>query len=213
MTNFDYAAGFLLLVSGVVGFARGATREVSTVVAFVLAAIVSVAALRLSGPAAATVIHARWLANTAAILAVFIVAYLLFRLIGAALTRTVRETGLSGPDRALGFAIGLVRGVVVLGAFALLLDAAMPPERMPAWISGARLYPLADAAGGALRAFAPKGMKVAHDVAPALADAVTGAESTSQDSPADAGRLPRKSREGASGRRYRTPDDSVEDMR
>lgn len=213
MTNFDYAAGFLLLVSGVVGLARGATREVATVVAFVLAAIISVAALRFSGPVAATAIHARWLANIAAILAVFIVAYLIFRLLGGALTRTVQQTGLSGLDRVLGFAIGVVRGVVVLGAFALLLDAAMPPERMPLWISNARLYPLADAAGGALRAFAPQGMKVAHDVAPALTDAVSGGASTFQDAPADTGNASRKAREAPTGHRHRSQDDTVEDMR
>jgi membrane protein required for colicin V production len=213
VTNFDYAAGFLLLVSGVVGLARGATREVATVVAFVLAAIIAVAALRVSGPLAATAIHARWLANIAAILIVFIVAYLIFRLVGGALTRTVQQTGLSGLDRVLGFAIGVIRGVVVLGAFTLLLDAAMPPERMPLWISNARLYPLADAAGGALRTFAPKGMKVAHDVAPALTDAVSGIDPTLQDSPADAGSAPRKARETLSGHRHQTPDDTVEDMR
>ena len=213
MTNFDYAAGFLLLVSGVVGFARGATREVTTVVAFVLAAIVAVAALRLSGPVMATVIHARWLANTAAILLVFIVAYLVFRLVGVALTRTVQQTGLSGLDRLLGFAIGLVRGVVVLGGFALLLNAAMPPERMPTWISNARLYPLADAAGGALRAFAPRGMKVAHDVAPALADAVAGEGISTQDAPAAAGRAPRKTHQDSAGPRHRVIDDSVENTR
>ena len=212
MTNFDYAAGFLLLVSGVVGFLRGATREVSTVVAFVLAAIVSVAALRFTSPVAITVIHARWLAHAAAILVVFIVAYLSFRLIGGALTRTVQQTSLSGLDRMLGFAIGLVRGVVVLGGFALLLDAAMPPERMPLWISNARLYPLADAAGGALRAFAPRGMKVAHDVAPALADAVGGDDTTQQHSPASAGRTPHRPIEGSTGRRNRATD-SVEDTR
>ena len=214
MTNFDYAAGFLLLVSGVVGFARGATREVATVVAFVLAAIISVAALRFSGPVAATAIHTRLLANIAAILIVFILAYLIFRMVGGALTRTVQQTGLSGLDRVLGFAIGLVRGVVFLGAFALLLDAAMPPERMPPWISNARLYPFADAAGAALRAFAPQGIKVAHDVAPALADAVGGDDPTSLDAAATAGRGSSQPPEATFGHRHRTSDDrSVEDTR
>jgi membrane protein required for colicin V production len=215
LTNFDYAAGFMLLVSGVVGFARGATREVATVVAFVLAAILSAAALRYSGPLAATVVHARWLASIAAILVVFIIAYLIFRMLGGALTRTVQQTSLSGLDRALGFGIGLARGLVVLGAFALLLDAAMPPERMPAWISNAQLYPLADASGGALRAFAPQGIKVAHDVAPDLADAVGGVEDpTSRDTPARAGHDSGKPREVTTGHRDRPADDSnVEDIR
>jgi membrane protein required for colicin V production len=172
MTAFDYAAGVLLLVSGLFGFARGATHEITTVVALVVAAILAVAALRLTGPLALHAIHTPWLAKAAAVLLTFILVYALLRLIGGALTRGVKQTSLSGLDRLLGFGVGLVRALVALGGFILLIDAATPPERMPAWITGARLYPLASAAGGALRTFAPQSLKVAHDVAPSLADAV-----------------------------------------
>ena len=39
MTGFDYIAGAILLVSGVIGFFRGATRELVTVIAFLAAAV------------------------------------------------------------------------------------------------------------------------------------------------------------------------------
>jgi membrane protein required for colicin V production len=172
VTAFDCAAGLLLLVSGLFGFARGATHEITTVVALVAAAILAVAALRFTGPLALHAIHTPWLAKAAAVLITFVLVYAILRLIGGALTRGVKQTSLSGLDRLLGFGVGLVRALVVLGGFVLLIDAATPPERMPAWITGAKLYPLASAAGGALRAFAPRGRKVAHDVAPSLADAV-----------------------------------------
>ena len=174
MTAFDYAAGVLLLVSGLFGFARGATHEITTVVALVVAAILAVAALRFTGPLALHAIHTPWLAKAAAVLLTFIVVYIVLRMIGGALTRGVKQTSLSGLDRLLGFGVGLVRALVALGGFILLIDAATPPERMPAWITGAKLYPLASAAGGALRTFAPQGLKVAHDVAPSLADTVPG---------------------------------------
>jgi membrane protein required for colicin V production len=170
VTVFDYAAGGLLLVSGLFGFARGATHEITTVVALVLASIVAVAAERYTGPIALHMIHTPWMAKAAALLVTFILVYIALRMIGGALTRSVRQTSLSGLDRVLGLGVGLVRALVALGGFMLVIDAAMPPERMPAWIAGAKLYPLASAAGGALRTFAPQGLKVAHDVAPALAD-------------------------------------------
>jgi membrane protein required for colicin V production len=174
VTAFDYAAGVLLLVSGLFGFARGATHEITTVVALVLAAILAVAALRFTGPLALHAIHTPWLAKATAVLLTFILVYAVLRLLGGALTRGVKQTSLSGLDRLLGFGVGLVRALVALGGFILLIDAATPPERMPAWITGAKLYPLASAAGDALRTFAPQGLKVAHDVAPALADTVPG---------------------------------------
>ena len=188
MTLFDILAGPVLLISGVVGFARGATREVTTVIAFVLAAVIAVFGLRFTGPLARHFIATPWMANTAAILVAFVVAYIVLRLIGGALTRGVRQTVLSGFDRALGFAIGLVRGLVVIGGFALILNAATPPERMPAWITRAKLYPLASAAGGALRAFAPGGLKVAHDVAPVVEQAVTAAAAPRRAPPLARGR-------------------------
>ena len=175
MTLFDLGAGLVLLVSGVMGLARGATREVTTVIAFVLAAVAAVLCLRFTGPLAAQAIHTVWMANTAAVLVAFIVVYIVLRLIGGSLTQRVRQTAaLSGLDRALGFAIGLVRGLLVVGAVALLIEGATPAERRPAWITQAKLFPLASAAGNALRALAPRGLKAAQGVAPAVEKAVRG---------------------------------------
>lgn len=174
MTVFDYGAGLLLLVSGLVGLVRGATRELTTVLALVLAAVIAVFALRFSGPLARHSIHAAWLANTAAILFVFILAYVVLRLIGGMLSRGVQQTALSGVDRGLGLGVGVVRALVVLGGFILLVNAATPPERMPKWITSAKLYPLASASGEALRRFAPRSLKVARHVGPILEDAAAG---------------------------------------
>jgi membrane protein required for colicin V production len=171
MTLFDYIVGALLLISGVMGFARGATREVTAVIAFVLAAVIAVFGLRYTGSIAQHAIHPAWLADAAAILGLFIIAYIVLRLIGGALSRGVRTAGLSSLDRALGFAIGLVRGLVVIGVVSLLIGAAMPPERLPVWISQAKLYPLALAAGDGLRTFGPKGLEMAHTIAPDMDEA------------------------------------------
>jgi len=184
MTAFDFVAGAILLVSGLVGLARGATREVTMVIALVLAALIAVFGLRFTAPIAHHFIATVWMANVAAILVLFIIAYVILRAIGGVLTRGVRATALSGADRALGFAIGLVRGLVVLGAFVLFIHAATPPERVPAWLKDARLYPLADAAGDALRSVAPRGFRLAKDMAPTVADAVVE-PSTQQNAPGD----------------------------
>jgi membrane protein required for colicin V production len=206
MTAFDVAAGLLLLISGLIGLSRGATREVTTVLASVVASVMAVFALRITGPVARRVIHAPWLANVAAILIIFILAYVVLRLIGSALSRSVQQTSLSGLDRLLGLGVGLVRALVVLGGFALLLEAATPPERMPQWVTQAKLYPLAAAAGGALRAFAPEGLKVAHDVAPDLADAVTG-----QDDPAQRIHVRRRRHDDDASAWRGNPDDTPEE--
>ena len=185
MSLFDIIAGLVLIVSAIVGLARGATREVTTVIAFVAAAIIAVFALRYTGPVARHMVATPWMANVAALLVTFVAAYVVLRLIAGMLTRGVQRTVLSGPDRILGCGIGVARGLIAVGAVLLLVDAATPPERMPTWITGAKLFPVADASASLLRAFAPQGWKLANDVAPGMASAVMGAPQSIQDRPAN----------------------------
>lgn len=184
MSLFDIIAGLVLILSALLGLARGATREVTTVIAFLLAAVISVFGLRFTGPIAQHMVATPWMANIAAIVVLFVAAYTVLRLIGGVLTRGVQQTALSGLDRGLGGGIGLARGLIAVGAFVLLINAAIPPERMPDWITGARLYPIANASAGLLRAFAPQGWKLASGVAPTVAKDIIDGPSPKDDHPA-----------------------------
>ncbi len=165
MTKFDYAVLAVFGLSALIGLARGATRELTTIFAFVVSALLSWFGLRFTGPLVHHVIHAHWLADAAAVIGVFIVLYILLRTVGGILTRGVRSTVLSGPDRVAGAAIGAVRGWIVVGVLALLLDAVTPIARMPTWITGARTYPLVIGAATSLRALAPKTLSFAKAAA------------------------------------------------
>jgi membrane protein required for colicin V production len=174
MSLFDLAAGLVLIVSVLVGWIRGAAREVATVAALILAAIVALFALRFSGPVARHAIHTPWLANIAAILIVFAAVYILLRVMAGALTRRIHQTsGLGGLDRMVGAGFGAVRALVVLGLANLTVNAIMPPERMPTWISGALLYPVSSISASALKAFAPRGADLARQVYPVVGKAIT----------------------------------------
>ena len=102
MSLFDLAAGLVLVVSVLVGWIRGATREVTTVAALVAAAaIIAIFALRFSGPVARQAIHTPWLANIAAILMVFAAVYILLRVAASARdpAASTRPAALGGVDR------------------------------------------------------------------------------------------------------------------
>jgi len=174
MNLFDLAAGLVLIVSALIGWIRGGTRELTTVIAFVAAAIIGLVALRFTGPIARHAIHTVWLANIAAILIVFVAVYIVLRVAAGALTRRIHQTGgLGGADRSLGAGFGLVRALVILGLANLTINAITPADRMPTWISGARLYPVSDVSAKALKTFAPQGAKLARQVAPAVSHAIT----------------------------------------
>jgi membrane protein required for colicin V production len=187
---FDLGAGLIILVSVAIGWMRGGTREVATVAAIIVAAIVALFALRFSGPIARHAIATPWLANIVAILIVFAAVYILLRVAASALTRRIHQTGgLGGVDRAIGAGFGLVRALVILGIANLTLNAITPPDRMPTWISHAFLYPISTMSADALKAFAPQGAKLAGQVAPAVGKAITsGADDNSTQAPADQNR-------------------------
>jgi membrane protein required for colicin V production len=175
MSLFDLAAGLVLIVSALVGWIRGASREVATVAAIVIAAVVAIAALRFTGPVARHAIATPWIANIAAILVVFVAVYIVLRVLAAALTRQLHQTsGLGGLDRTVGAGFGVARALVLLGLANLTINAIVPPDRMPGWISGAWLYPVSSVSGQALKAFAPQGAHLAHQVEPVVGKAIAG---------------------------------------
>jgi len=173
MTQFDYAVLIVFLVSAVVGFARGAAREVVTVLAFILAAMAAMFGLPFVGPVARKAIDPDWAGNVAAGVGLFLVVYVVLRLLGGGLVRRVQRTQVLGAlDRSIGLGFGLVRAFVFLGVLNLLFNAATPPERIPAWISQAKTYPLTTASARLLAAFAPQGKALAGRLKPSLTHVV-----------------------------------------
>ena len=66
MTPFDIIAGLLLLVSGVTGWVRGASRELTSALSFIFAAAIALFGLRISGPIFRNLMDPDWAATAAA---------------------------------------------------------------------------------------------------------------------------------------------------
>jgi membrane protein required for colicin V production len=182
MSLFDLAAGLVLVVSVLVGWIRGATREVTTVAALVLAAVFALFALRYTGPVARHAIHTLWLANIAAILMVFAAVYIILRVAAGALTRGIHRTSaLGGFDRMIGAGFGAARALILLGLVNLTLTSVTPTDRIPPWISGAAFYPVSGMSAQALKTFAPKGASLARQVYPAVGKAITSGDAAPAD--------------------------------
>ena len=176
MTLFDIIVLAILLLSAGAGWFRGAVREMVTMFAFGAAALLAIFSLRYTTPVARGLIADApdWVASVVAVVVVFLVAYVGVRLLGGGLSKRLHQTQALGVlDRTIGLAFGLIRALIVVGAFHLAFTAATPPERMPRWMTGAALYPLTEEAGRVLKAVAPKGLDMAGRLKPALTDAVS----------------------------------------
>jgi len=173
MKIFDIIAGLLLLISALSGVMKGAAHEVVRVISFLIAAVVSLYSLRITGPVLREIIDPAWMATTVAVLVVFAILYTVLRLLGASLSaRVSADSTLSALDRGVGFGFGLLRALVVLGMFNLLFHAAAPAKGGPAWVTGASLFPLTEASGRVLRVFAPKVSELSGRLAPAITSVV-----------------------------------------
>lgn len=173
LTQFDLLVLTLLLISGAVGFARGAVREVAALVALVAAAFLAIFGLPLSAPIVREVVRPDWLGTVAALILVFGITYLALRLIGAGLAKRVQRTDVLGAlDRSVGLLIGLARGLLVLGALFLMFNAATPQDLRPRWITEAKTWPLASEMGDVLKSLAPRGLDLAERLGPAFDNAV-----------------------------------------
>ncbi|HEV7157040.1 MAG TPA: CvpA family protein [Caulobacteraceae bacterium] len=212
LTGFDIFAGAIVLISALLGLLRGGTREVVTLSAFVAGAAAAIVGARFAAPVVRRFIHTPWLAHVVAFVALFLIVYVIVRLIGGRLIQGVRETSLSGPDRLFGAAIGVARGAVVVGLVVILIEAATPVERMPGWFTHAKLYPVANVAGHTLRVLAPKGVQLARNLAPTVEGALDG-DSDDEANPPERRSLRTARRAGYSNEQRSALDDLVEKSR
>ena len=187
MSPFDFISDVALLLSGLLGFARGANREITRVVAFVFAAFVSVISVRFTAAFARSAIHPSWLAVAIDLLAVFLLVYVALRGLLSSLARNLQSTPNTAVDRISGLILGLGRGWILLGVFALLIEVGSPGGPPPAWAAKANAWPAADAAGRVLWATAPLALSIVHKVEESVSSAASDSPGSQTASPAHAG--------------------------
>jgi membrane protein required for colicin V production len=143
MTGFDVIAILVILASAAAGWVRGGTREIITLLSFVLAAFIALVALPLTAPLGRALVNPDWAGTIFAAIASFLLIYFGIRIFGSILSKQAQaHPQLGGIDRLLGIFVGAARSLVLLGAIHLVVVAAMPGERTPRWLSEAALRPV-----------------------------------------------------------------------
>ena len=143
MTGFDVIAILVILASAAAGWVRGGTREIITLLSFVLAAFIALVALPLTAPLGRALVNPDWAGTIAAAVSSFLLIYFGIRIFGSVLSKRAQaHPQLGGLDRILGVFVGAARSLVLLGAIHLVVVAAMPGERTPRWLSEAALRPV-----------------------------------------------------------------------
>ncbi|MDB5438217.1 MAG: colicin production protein, partial [Caulobacteraceae bacterium] len=167
---FDIFAGILFAIAMVMGLAQGAVRGLVGMASLVLAAFVGLRALPLTAPMARNLVHQDWAVVPLGVAIGFGASYIVFRLIGGALAKGVRDTpGLGGLDRLVGAGFGFVQVVLILGVINIGFSAVSRTGGDPQWVTDSVIYPLTEASARLLRALAPQAKELAASLSADLA--------------------------------------------
>ena len=135
---------------------RGGTREIITLLSFVLAAFLALVSLPLTSRIGRALIDPDWAGTIFAAVGAFLIIYFGIRIFGSILSKRAQaHPTLGGVDRILGVFVGAGRSLVLLGAIHLVIVAALPGERTPRWLSEAMLRPVSAGAARAIQIILP----------------------------------------------------------
>ena len=174
MTGFDVIAILVILGSAAAGWVRGGTREVITLISFVLAAFLALVALPVTAPIGRGLIDPDWAGTIAAAVASFLLIYFGVRIFGSILSKRAQaHPQLGGIDRFVGIFVGAGRALVLLGAIHLVVVAAMPGEKTPRWLTEAALKPVTEGAARAIQIVLPGIGRGADALTPVVSSSVS----------------------------------------
>ncbi|WP_439471227.1 CvpA family protein [Brevundimonas sp.] len=174
MNGFDVVAILVLLASGAAGWVRGGTREIITLLSFVLAAFIALIALPVTAPIGRMLVDVDWIGTIFAAILSFLIIYFGIRIFGSILSKRAQaHPQLGGVDRVVGVFVGAARGLVLLGAIHLVIVAALPGEKTPRWLSEAAVRPLTAGAARAIQIILPGIGKGADALTPIVSSSVS----------------------------------------
>ena len=121
--GFDTAVLVLLVVSALFAFARGLFAELTSIVALVFSAVVTLFVYGQFRFAFRDVVSPTWLADGALILGAGALSYLIARVLIGKMGRTLDKNGPGFIDRLLGAGFGVARGLLIAALFVMFFTA------------------------------------------------------------------------------------------
>lgn len=145
ITAFDGIALAVVVISGIMGFARGFLRELATLGAFIGALAAAYYARVFFHDDLAALLPpdlASWSADLILLIVAFIIVYVLIAWLGQRLSKNIHGAeGIGMFDRVAGAVFGVLRGFVALVFFVVILGLVLEQNRIPSFIQNGLTYP------------------------------------------------------------------------
>ena len=132
MTLLDIAIIGLILISVLVGFIRGFTKELMSIVAWVISIYLAFNFYALAATYFSQFINNELASNLVGGAAIFIGSLFILSLIGYLISKAVSASGIKGTDRVLGAVLGIARGVLIIG-FLIVVASIFNVQNRTIW--------------------------------------------------------------------------------
>ena len=159
MVTLDYIILAIILISAFAGLIQGFLREMCSLITWVLGVWLAWKLGPVLAPHLGGVLREAPYGLWAGRAIVFVAVLVAGAIIGATVNHFVRLSMFSGLDRFLGFVLGLLRGVVIVGLVVILAQSAKLDGE--AWWKKSRLLPIAEPVAGVLRSLVGDRLKPA----------------------------------------------------
>ena len=152
MVAIDYIILAIILVSAVAGLIQGFLREICSLITWIIAVWLAWKIGPSLAPHLGGVLRQQPYGLWAGSAIVFVLVLVVGAIFGATVNHFVRLSIFSGMDRLLGFVLGLLRGVVIVGVMVILAQAMRLDGE--GWWKKSRLLPTMQPVANLLRALA-----------------------------------------------------------
>jgi membrane protein required for colicin V production len=132
----------IMLVSGLLALMRGFTREVLSILGWGCAALAAYVAYTGFRDVARSYIQPDYVADIALVAGTFFIVLIIVSIITIKISDWILDSGVGALDRTLGFAFGLVRGLLLVVVAYIFFIWLVPVERRPDWVREAATLPL-----------------------------------------------------------------------
>ncbi|MDA1132843.1 MAG: CvpA family protein [Proteobacteria bacterium] len=165
----------IVIVSGLLAYARGFAREAVTLGALAAAAAATLFLFPIALPLARQVIGSEEIAAGATIALLFIAVLVAVLLLGPPIAARIGGSDAGSVDRWLGLGFGVARGALIIVLLYMLLAFAVPGGELPRVVRAAQLTPLVENAAEWLLSLVPPRLR--EDVVLSAASAVPAVRS------------------------------------
>jgi membrane protein required for colicin V production len=155
ITLLDVILLAVMLISAILAMIRGLMREILSIAAWVIAAVVTLYSYTKLVPLAKGYVNNDIVATGAVVAGTFLLTLLIVSVITVRFSDMVLDSRIGALDRTLGFLFGLGRGLVIVVVAFLFFDWLVQAKQQPGWVTNAKSRVVLQSTGDWLKSMLP----------------------------------------------------------